>query len=497
MEMLFKNLKGGFFLNDEKEMNTPSEKSNEELESALDKTENYKDEQLEDELEKLAETFRTELKKAKEQGGVKVSDNEVVDENNNTIPKEELCECCGERKKDTTISANYAYCKECRELMKRYPLSLASVFVALVMVALAVVGVINFTNDFDGYNSVRLAKVADSENKKFSAVEYYDEAIAFFDDKEVVAKKLYKDSAINVFSTLPDGVASFKDVSSRIDEALSDFEAKLPIYKGYKDLSDNALLMYDSFNAFYAILSNTEYSSVTPDDKEMVSAIYNEIGELADKEHTIESLTGEEITANYNNAAVLFSQFMFAYTYDDFDSAYECLNLLWEAYPEYIQMFGYELAIIEVQYGNYKNATKLADAIKANNAEDSSPYVIYAYNKRMQGDLDKAIKNVDTGLSIDETNSDLYRQKGIALMLDGKLDEAIETLETGLSYGEYGVLYYTYLVALTEAEDEEKIKTVNETLKNAGLKAPERVQQYLDGKLTCKQLFMEGTGDIE
>ena len=47
-----------------------------------------------------------------------------------------------------------------------------------------------FITDFDGYNSARLAKEADSENKRFSAVEYYDKAIAFFDEKEIVPKKL-------------------------------------------------------------------------------------------------------------------------------------------------------------------------------------------------------------------------------------------------------------------------------------------------------------------
>ena len=107
--MLFKNFKGGFFLKDEKEINTSSDNSNEELEASLDKTENYEEDQLNDELEKLAETFRKELNKAKEQGAVKIGEVAVVDENDNAIPKEELCDCCGERRKDISISANYQY----------------------------------------------------------------------------------------------------------------------------------------------------------------------------------------------------------------------------------------------------------------------------------------------------------------------------------------------------------------------------------------------------
>ena len=134
-------------MNDEKDMKLEENGNDEALESSLDKSRNYEQSELNDELEKLAETFRSELKKAKEQGEVKVSEKEVVDENDNVIPQEELCECCGERRKDTSVSQNYAYCSECRELMKRYPLNFSSVVVALAIIVVAVFGVTGFISD--------------------------------------------------------------------------------------------------------------------------------------------------------------------------------------------------------------------------------------------------------------------------------------------------------------------------------------------------------------
>ncbi|MBQ4543068.1 MAG: hypothetical protein IJA19_02740, partial [Clostridia bacterium] len=150
-------------MKDEKETNALSDEMDDVLESSLDKSGNYEQEKLNDELEKLAETFRSELKKAKEQGEVKVSDNEIVDENDVVIPKEELCECCGERRKDTSVSPNYEYCSECRELMKRYPLNFSSVVVALAIIVVAVFGVTGFISDFSGYNSAMIANKADKE----------------------------------------------------------------------------------------------------------------------------------------------------------------------------------------------------------------------------------------------------------------------------------------------------------------------------------------------
>ncbi len=485
-------------MKDEKEMNASPEKSNEELEATLDKTDEYAEEELHDELEKLAETFRNELNKAKEQGSVKIGDVAVVDEHNNVIPQEELCECCGERRKDTSVSANYQFCSECREKMKRYPISLVSVFIAVVVIVIAIAGVGGFITDFSGYNSARLAKNAESENKKFSAVEYYDKAISFFDENDVVAKKLYKDSASVVFDTLPSGVASFNEVAERLENSVTEFEAKLPIYKSYKDLRDKALVMYNTFSAFYTTLNNVEYGTFDEDDKETIKKVYDDIGALADKEFTIDSMTGgDDETVTYDKAGVLFSQFMFAYAYGDYDSAYEAIGALWENYPEYIQMFGYEFAVIEIQSGNYKNALKIAEAVKANNAEDSSPYVVYAYCERMKGNFDKAIKYSEDGIALDSQNPDLYRQKGIALMLKGDYSGAKKEFETGLSISEYGVLYYTYLVALNELGDTETFEEIKSVLDNAGLTAPEKIQDYLDGKITVKQIFMEGTGDVE
>lgn len=483
-------------MKNEKEIKASSENSSEELESVLDKTDNYNEEQLENELEKLAETFRNELKKAKEQGDSEASETEVVDEKNNAIPKEELCECCGERKKDTSISANYRYCSECRELMKRYPVNFASVIIAVAIVLVAILGVKGFLDDFEGYNATRLAKEADNENKRFSAVQYYDEAIAFFDEKDIVPKKLYKDSAINVLSALPDNISSFMDTSDRLSKAFSETEANLPIYKGYKDLNDTALNMYNTFIAFRTIISNSEYSNVPVDDKEKINEIYNEIGALADKEYTIDSLNGEKVTVTYDETMVLFTQYIIAYNFENYDKAYECLETLWEISPEFVQLYGYDFAVTEIQYGNFKNATKIAKALEANNVEDSSVYVIYAFSERMQGNYEKALKYADKGLLLNSKDPDLYKQKAIALMLEGKTEEAVKEIETGLAYGEYNDMYFTYLVAVTEAGDEEKASSIKETLKQSAIQTPEKVQKYLDGKLTVKQLFTEGTGDV-
>ena len=61
-----KNLKGGFFLKDEKDFKASAAEAEEKIEAELDKSEDYEQQRLNEELEKLAETFRAEMKKAKD-----------------------------------------------------------------------------------------------------------------------------------------------------------------------------------------------------------------------------------------------------------------------------------------------------------------------------------------------------------------------------------------------------------------------------------------------
>ena len=91
-------------MKDEKDFKASAAEAEEKIEAGLDKSEDYEQQRLNEELEKLAETFRAEMKKAKEEN--KNVFDELEAEEKSGIPKEELCECCEKRKKDTSVSEN-------------------------------------------------------------------------------------------------------------------------------------------------------------------------------------------------------------------------------------------------------------------------------------------------------------------------------------------------------------------------------------------------------
>ena len=482
-------------MKDEKNSNPSASEAEEKIEAKLDKSEDYEQQQLNEELEKLAETFRAEMKKAKE-GKESVLD-ELGVKDDLGIPKDELCECCEKRKRDTSVSEDYPYCSVCREGMKKYPFNVSSIVTAIAIVVVAVFGVLGFITDFEGYNLAKAAKEADRNNEKYTAVENYVAACTIFEEKAVVPKLLYRESAENIFVTLPNGVSSLYQVTEIIDSSMSSIEASLPIFKGYIDLRNKAATMYGTFNSFYAICNNVEYSTLTSEDKDQVLKLYNEIDALIGKEFTIEDVNGDDLTVAYDEAAVLFSRFICAYSFDMNDKAYESLKELDEKHPELISMYGYELAVLNIQSGNFKAANSLAKRLVELNKEESSAYDIYTYSYRMKGDYDKSIAFADLGLEVDPANMDLYRQKAITLLLKGEKKEALAVIEEGLALGESPLMQCICLIIANENGDAKKVEEMKSKIDEYGIDLPEKVQKYLAGELSYKKLFTEGTGDIE
>ena len=92
---------------------------------------------------------------------------------------------------------------------------------------------------------------------------------------------------------------------------------------------------------------------------------------------------------------------------------------------------------------------------------------------------------------------DLYRMKGMAYIVAGEYEKALAELEKGLAAEDYGLMYFTYAVALNELGKTEELDAVKARLEEYELEYSDRMNDYFAGKLTAKQLFTEGTGDVE
>ncbi|MGN1118004.1 MAG: hypothetical protein ACI4RU_05280, partial [Acutalibacteraceae bacterium] len=82
-------------------------------------------------------------------------------EEDEEIADDELCQCCGEKKRDTSFGEDYPYCEDCRELMKHSPVSFFGVLALFCVLVLTGVSVYMF-----GSSNAEIA------NQALSAEEY-------------------------------------------------------------------------------------------------------------------------------------------------------------------------------------------------------------------------------------------------------------------------------------------------------------------------------------
>ncbi len=470
--------------------------------SAIDKSQEYPNKALDEELERLAQTFQAELKKAQAMSEEELIKNGIIiqqyEDDDGVIPEEELCQCCGERRRDKSFGENYEYCRNCREAMKKYPLSIPGLITLAAMVFVAVVSIFSFASDFNIYNTVREGDKYLAENKLYSALDSYEGAISAFEEDDVLAKSLYFKNIKILHHTMPEGIYSMSDIIDKVETALSGFEANVPIYSNYVQMHQEAQVLYGTMNEFYTLLNNEKYIEYDFQDKEQYEEIMTEIGAIIDKQITVTSVdkkTSQLVPSS--EAMVRFCQYMFAYTNGYYEDSYQYMNEVCELEPTYLWLYAYELGMVEIQKGNKDNAQILADALYNSNTELPDAYALQSTIARMTGKNEKAIEWAEKGIKNTSENAELLRLKAMAYIAEGDYEAAKEATDSALEIDEYGLLYMTALVVENELDNEDAVEELKDSLKNNDMELSEKMEKYFKGKITAQEMFTEGTGDVE
>lgn len=469
--------------------------------TAIDKTQEYTDKELDEELELLARTFKQELEKAQAMTEEELVKNGIIiqqyEDDKGVIAEEEICQCCGERRRDKSFGENYEYCRECREAMKDYPFSIKSLAVLAATIFLCVLSVMSFAENFDKYNVVRKGDEFVSQRKLFSALQAYESAIEAFEEVDIVPEKLYLNSAEILYNTMPEGVGSMQGVAENIEVAISAFEAKLPLYYKYTKMRDDVLVINGTFQEFYTLLNGEEYADQDFEDEEVYKRVISDIEAIIDKEVVFATIDGGEKKTKTNEAAVRFCQYMFAFSTEHYDDCYDYMLQVSELAPEYLWLYAYELGNVQLQKGKTDEATALADSLYRLNAENAGGYVLYSSIYRMSAQANKAIEWADKGLEAIPQETELMRMKAMAYIVKNDFETAKEILDEAREIKDYGLLMLVSLVVENELGNKTEVKEIKSAMKEDSLEITERVDDYLHGKLSAKELFTEGVGDVQ
>lgn len=475
----------------------------------IEKTENA--EELDAELEALAELFRKELAKTTEEfesGTAEETDDveqcEEVSEDEEFMDEEDLsdihflnCEICGRFCAEPAENVKDDVCEDCLNELRNRPFGFVNVLLVVAIGILGIFAMRGFWQNVEGYALAYEAKTQFSNGNITSAKTAYDEAIDYFENKDVNARKLYFESAEAIFIQMSDGSTSMTEVANRISEGFDDSILPMPQYTKYKKMGEESLVLYATMQSFYDVVNKQEYQQYSADNTAMYNKIMKEIDALTGTTVEIKTVDGKVKEVLHNEAMVRFCQYMFAYSSGKTYEAQEYLKMVYEANPDYLWLYAYEYALSAINSGDVKTAEKLAQALIEADRQDPDGYSLYSTIARLSGDANKAIEWADKALQADPQNAEVLRLKAMALVVKGDVKQAKTVIDEALTYESYGILYYTSIVIENELGNTEAVDETISLLEMYGLSVSGRVNDYLLGEITAEQLFTEGSGDVE
>jgi len=477
---------------------------------------------LKAEMEELARTFQEELDKAKAEEEIRAGElekehEELIqeleddirydEETPEEIPEEELCQCCGEKRRGTKENPDSLYCRDCERGLRRYPFELLNVLLVLIVLGLSIFACIHFAQRAGIYATSARAQHLDSKKMLYSAYSAHANEIKLMQDSEINGELAYQRAVRNLLLTNQlDDIATYENQFKL-------FELKLPhlktAYETFKTFESFRLVQLDGYQVLYDAVE------ALGDDQDYTKLPYAEIIGKIDallSVSTEESYKYQDSLAegaeespnylvkvdNYDPALMEFMKFYAAaLSEQDYETQIAHLETIRAAYPELTWLYGAFLGDLYNKSG--KDVTELCEQISSYNVEDDTSDVIKVTSLRIKGEYTDSIalaqKNIDKQSSY---SYEFYRQQAICYLLTGEYDNAYKA--AGSAYEAYNYSVQVCEVYAISALADGKTDSYDEIAKlfeENSVAMSEEVLGYKDGTLSLEEIFAKGDYDIQ
>ena len=472
---------------DELEKNVP-ETEDENLEEKEAQTQEN-EQSLETELEQLRDMFQQELDKAmneEETDEVLIQELDEIEEETEDEQDEDirLCECCGEKRCDTSFGDDYPYCTECRELMKANPLNVLGVIMAVAMFLVAGLSLGMTTKNIESYTNLLDANSAYAENQLIDAAAVYEQYLGGVDSEKGVSMKAVKNT-VDIMTKL----GYYSDAENYIETYFSPFALKLPWNKKYVNVKqDYELLMASSK------LINENFSDALNGEKFDYDKEIKKIDKF---------IAENKESGQYSQTFLEYAKYLLMMVHEE-DDKVQLEQLL-----KIEEIDGGRFPWIYLTYimntygklGDSENAQKYFEKCTAINVQELSVYNAYADSIRFgsKPDADKILEIAQSAAAVASQSSypTYYRIYAIAYLMKGDADKALNNMSQYLQNCQPTVSDFNlYALCATEAKDKDTYKEAKETLEMYGYKLGSSVVKHKDGKMTLEEVLFEKGGDI-
>gem|GEM_PF-4855028 len=441
------------------------------------------EESLEEELDKVLDTFTDELEKSKADyepaAEAEAEDGEESEPGGEAEEEKKPCSVCGENPVDTSDNPASEYCEKCRKARIKYPLPVKGTLALILLIISALFAVMYFTVNLSPAKMYADGIKLEKSGAQGEALEAYEYVAGAFDAISVKPYNLYgRDTEMrykigdieNVGKYA--GEFNFKLDKGNIGSSAFNFPSyllsRLPKYKRVAVYNDKVESFLEGVNETYAVYSKYEVQTAADLNDEVLAEI--------------ESLTGEDTDAaypEYRAAGIYYSCYNAANMLQKSEEeqlAY--LEKIAKSAPDAYWLYGYPLYQNYMEASDYGEVSALTGKMLKNYKYDAMARYMLASVYRYQNEYDKAIKECEK-LS---GSGALRAERAVNLLLKDEAREAYTfLLENEESFSTY-MEFDTFAVCCLITGEQEKYEEISQLFEYYGYTFSEGVYRLEDGE---------------
>lgn len=446
-----------------------------------------------EELEQIRDMFQQALDEAtaaenaggKEADDILIQDLDDIDdkENEDEIDPDELCACCGEKKRDTSYGENYPYCADCRNLMQHNPFNWFGILGVCLMLVVTFASYYVIKDSLDSFITLSSAQSYYDQKKLVDAANAYDQYLASADSSSVsmIAVK----NGIDIMANL----GYYQNADELIEKFFTKEQLESKKYSKYKEISDE-----------YALLTDT-------------SAVVNELigdalsGEKFDYDEKIQALDKiieeNKTSSKYSPSFLEYSKYLvMLLNSEPKDKQLNQLKKLEEIdkgqHPWLYLTFIMELA---GKTGDTATAETYFNKCMDINVQEIQIYNFYAdaYRTCDKPDADKILEIAELAAkNASSYSGDYWRSYAIGYLLKHDGEKAMQAITQYIQSASQPTVNDFNLYALCAAyiKDNTSYKQAENILKQSGFEIGSSVKKFKNGKATLEEVLTAKEGDI-
>lgn len=492
--------------------NNPDEEKEERISSTFDPN----TEEVKNEMEELAKTFKRELDKVQAEVNAEETDTEgdaheiliqsledipvkAEKDEPEEIPEDELCECCNEKRRGTDNNPDSPYCNDCDEGLRHYPFDFLKVFLVLVVLALVFYSGYIFADHMSLFVSAQKADKLVSQNKLTSAIDAYADLANTMVNDNMGGEMIYKKEILTAYKM--GYVGDIADIAA----IYKSWELKLPHLKKVNKALLDAEELTITAQAAYTILSeyDVENPKTIPYDEALAKLTSLETSDIpettaAATDSTTATTQASAVKAQkYNKAMIYYYKCSLARMCEkDIQIQVGFAEQIKSEYPDYVWLYTPILGDLYSKTG--RDVSEICELIRSVDSEDYIADVFEIQSLRIKGEYDAAIKRCDEIISAgSEIDYEIYRNKALCYLATGDYDSAYSTVSKAYEANSYSIdVIDTFALCAAVLGKDDIYTQMQTTLTDNGYDLADSVKGYKAGTLTLDDILLKGDFDV-